>query len=236
MTTFKELFDRLDFWRNLANYQLERHIDVFISFYLKKVLEHKFSTEISDFIIPEFPINQNLVIKGGKNGQWSNNVDFAVLSKDLSEIYFIELKTDMSSKRSSQDELMKSCNGRNFHDFLVGVKNICLATKQYSKYATLISYLQDIGLITVPSELWNLDFEKSPYGYKKRVQEITIPENHIVIKSVFIQPRLSDPECSLPEISFEYFASVISDENDKVGSCFSEKLRAWSSRARSRTF
>ncbi len=122
MATLQALFERLEYWRNFPGFQLERHVDVFISFYLKQVIEEKFNTPISDYLIPEFPINQHLIVTSKNGGQWSNKVDFALPSKDLSDIYFIELKTDMKSKRTSQDKLMEKCNGMMFYEFLVGIK------------------------------------------------------------------------------------------------------------------
>ena len=229
MATLQALFERLEYWRNFPGFQLERHVDVFISFYLKQVIEKKFNTPISDYLIPEFPINQHLIVTRKNGGQWSNKVDFALPSKDLSDIYFIELKTDMKSKRTSQDKLMEKCNGMMFYEFLVGIKKICLATKHYAKYATLLSYLQDIGYITIPKAFWRLDFEDSPYGYKKCVENIVIHKRQITIKTVFIQPRESAIQSPLPEISFEYFANVIAKPEDLMSMYFAEKLKIWSS-------
>ncbi|HPD48392.1 MAG TPA: hypothetical protein P5279_17685 [Anaerohalosphaeraceae bacterium] len=51
-----QLFDRMDAWRHLPNYQLERRADLFFSLYLPSVLESKFGVPVSPIVIPEFPV------------------------------------------------------------------------------------------------------------------------------------------------------------------------------------
>lgn len=57
MKTITDIFDKMDRWRNLPNYQLERRADIFFAIYLKTVLEAKYSVQLKEQIIPEFPVH-----------------------------------------------------------------------------------------------------------------------------------------------------------------------------------
>ncbi len=48
MDIVDSLFDRLDAWRHLPNYQLERRADIFFSLYLAEALEEKYGTDTQD--------------------------------------------------------------------------------------------------------------------------------------------------------------------------------------------
>ncbi|HNX58627.1 MAG TPA: hypothetical protein PKK43_05990 [Spirochaetota bacterium] len=216
----KQIYNRLDSWRNYPSYQLERHIDIF-SFYLCEVLGEYYNTEISDHIIPEFPINQKLTKITGRKGEYSDNIDFIVPGKDLSTIYFVELKTDMSSIREPQVELMKTCNKLDFNTVLHGLIDISKATKEYSKYAFLLSQLEQIGFLKVPDEFWHLDFEGSPKGYQKAVRNIEVIDNSAKIQSVFVQPIKTD--CDVDVIDFMQFSRIIR----KTDPVFSKLLMNW---------
>ena len=50
-----QLFDRLDDWRNLPAYQLERRSDIFFSLYLKDIIQSNYQQKV-EHIIPEFPV------------------------------------------------------------------------------------------------------------------------------------------------------------------------------------
>ena len=56
MKQIDTLFDRVDAWRHLPNYQLERRADLFFSLYLSKVLEATLGFPVADQIVPEFPV------------------------------------------------------------------------------------------------------------------------------------------------------------------------------------
>jgi hypothetical protein len=57
MDRINQLFDHLDNWRHLPNYQLERRADIFFSLYLKDVLEARLGFAIRDPLIPGFPVH-----------------------------------------------------------------------------------------------------------------------------------------------------------------------------------
>lgn len=51
MKQIDTLFNRMDAWRHLPNYQLERRADLFFSLYLPEVLEAKLGFLVGDTII-----------------------------------------------------------------------------------------------------------------------------------------------------------------------------------------
>ena len=56
MQQIDTIFDRMDAWRHLPNYQLERRADLFFSLYLPEVLESKLGYSVAEHIVPEFPV------------------------------------------------------------------------------------------------------------------------------------------------------------------------------------
>src|SRR6266498_6019200 len=93
-----DIFDRLDRWRHFPVYQLERHADIFLSFYLKDLLERQYGHTIRDVVVPEFPIKRDIVNivdnESAKASELSINVDFVLFSTDGNAVHFVELKTD----------------------------------------------------------------------------------------------------------------------------------------------
>jgi hypothetical protein len=55
MNKIDDIFDKLDDWRHLPAYQLERRADVFFSIYLPELLEERYGFEIEG-LVPEFPL------------------------------------------------------------------------------------------------------------------------------------------------------------------------------------
>ena len=58
MERINQVFDRLDAWRRLPDYQLERRADLYFSLYLPEVLEALLGEPIRQDLVPEFPIKQ----------------------------------------------------------------------------------------------------------------------------------------------------------------------------------
>jgi hypothetical protein len=62
-----QLFKKLDAWRHLPAYQLERRADIFFSLYLAEVLQKRFSLEATPVLIPEFPCRYGSIRDGGND-------------------------------------------------------------------------------------------------------------------------------------------------------------------------
>ena len=69
-TLIDVLFDKLDMWRNLPAYQLERRADIFFAIYLKDIIQNKYRT-IIDFTIPEFPVRRGDLSEFNENDNLS---------------------------------------------------------------------------------------------------------------------------------------------------------------------
>jgi len=89
--------------KRFPSYQAERRIDIFINFFLDKILEAHYPGSKVTFIAPEFPL------KKPENYQ-STNVDYLCLRQEGSfrELIFVELKTDPESFSPKQYEIYKS--------------------------------------------------------------------------------------------------------------------------------
>lgn len=94
--TIERVFELMDRWRHLPAYQLERRADIFFALFLPEVLEKHFEVDISQTLIPEFPV------KNPNNNQ-SSNVDFLALQQSQDgnpdRAFLVEIKTDMGSRR-----------------------------------------------------------------------------------------------------------------------------------------
>ena len=89
MNIIEEVFDRMDRWRNLPKYALERRADIFFGVYLRRVLEAKYRTTIKDSIIPEFPVHKASIYPDLKYNR-SFNIDFVAFSEDSKTAFLVE--------------------------------------------------------------------------------------------------------------------------------------------------
>jgi hypothetical protein len=113
------LFERLDTWRHLPGYRLEPRVDIFFSLYLKQVLEIHLDVQephnddgVLDVILPELPLRRGTLYgEQVDSPNKSVKVDFVLFRADLKKAYFVELKTDVSSRREEQDDYLKACAG-----------------------------------------------------------------------------------------------------------------------------
>lgn len=124
-----ELFNKLDEWRQLPAYQLERRADIFFAIYLQEIIKKKFD-EVIEFIIPEFPVRVGNLCKDKKlnNPNLSFKIDYVGICRSLDKVFFIELKTDNSSRRDKQDWYIEMAKKNNIVDLINGVLDIYKAT------------------------------------------------------------------------------------------------------------
>ena len=108
------VFQNLDRWRHLPAYQLERRADAFFSPYLKGLLEDFTRDRLMDIIIPELPIKD-------EHSHRSAKVDYALFSEDRTVAYLVELKTDLGSRRESQDLYLERAKQMGFRSILEGL-------------------------------------------------------------------------------------------------------------------
>ncbi len=142
----KFIFDKLEDWRHLPNYQLERRLDIFISMYIKELVEERVKWRLSDVIIPEFPISRKTLGETvGVNK--TVKVDYVLFPLDFKNpIIFLELKTDNSSVRDEQTEYLLKSKENGINEILKGLEEVYVKSKSKPKYEYLFKKLDATGL------------------------------------------------------------------------------------------
>jgi len=137
-TIEQEIFRRLDDWRHLPKYQLERRADIFFAIYLKEILNKCLKDKPSiDLVIPEFPIRKS------KNNYRTWNIDYLCISEN--KFYFVELKTDIKSIDIKQYKRMKKVIGNNnIEDLIEDIITIKEHSAQWKKYNYLLEKLNNV--------------------------------------------------------------------------------------------
>ncbi|MBK6733127.1 MAG: hypothetical protein IPG61_03405 [bacterium] len=139
MNGFERVFDQLDRWRCLPDYQLERRADLYFSLYLPQVLESVLGKPFNPFVVPEFPIKQ-------LNSNRSDKVDYLAANVAKTELVLVELKTDCNSTRPEQFEYL--CRGaqKTGAELLNDLSTIRKTSKARLKYDALIAAAMEMGL------------------------------------------------------------------------------------------
>ena len=144
-TQIEKVFEILNDWRQLPNYQLERRADIFFALYLPEIIKRKFGIEITyDNIIPEFPLRKGTLFLNESNQ--SVKVDYAIITS--SKVIFIELKTDNNSVNQDQIDYLEKAKEAKFTHLIEGVRLIEEKTKQKKKYKHLLEKLDGFDLST----------------------------------------------------------------------------------------
>lgn len=137
-----EVFKLLTLNKKLPYYQAERRIDIFINFYLEEILNHFLQSKTIKFVAAEFPLKK-------KDDAKSTKVDYLCCDRIKREIYFIELKTDNSSFKTSQLEIYRENN--DWEKCMVGFNIICSKnekTKDKEKFKRLKKRIDKYKLLS----------------------------------------------------------------------------------------
>lgn len=201
-----KLFDLLDDWRHLPAYQLERRADIFFALYLDKILG-KLKNASVDLIIPEFPLRLGELPCQNSKKNSSFKIDYLVYSKTQNKVYLIELKTDLRSRRTVQDEYYDKAQVIGLKAIIDGIIKIYNSTRQKVKYSYLLNKLEGIGWI-----------EQNEHSIQNLVKDIEIAK-------IYIQPLNKDNDLAV--ISFDNIISVISDSKDELTNRFIDSLKKW---------
>lgn len=218
------LFDRMDKWRHLPNYQLERRADVFFSLYLPDVLKAKTGTEINPVIIPEFPVRIGTIYPHIPIDK-SFKIDYVCFSADGKIALFVELKTDNTSRRQEQDRyLMASCKA-GFASLVEGVIRIFKATNAKRKYFCLLDMLAVAGFVEIPAEMYAIVQKDGLQGINSMAEQIKILDCPDESRIIYIQPDGTGSDV----VSFDEFGAVVSGYDDAVSRRFCQSLKGWGS-------
>lgn len=218
------LFDRMDAWRHLPNYQLERRADLFFSLYLPEVLEAKLGFPVSDIIVPEFPVRIGTIYPDIPIDK-SYKIDYVALSADADKAILVELKTEGMSRRDNQDKYLLASREIGFPALLGGVLDIFRATNSKRKYFSLLELLESMGLLRIPIDLKNIMLRPGLQGTTEasRAIEITSSAKECII--VYVQPNGNGDDI----ISFDDFRAVVQKHDDPVSQRFARSLSEWAS-------
>jgi hypothetical protein len=221
------LFARLDAWRHLPNYQLERRADIFFSLYLSEVVGEVLELEMEPEVVPELPIKRDLIWPDPPSNR-SVKVDYMLTAVDRSRVVFVELKTDTRSRREDQDNYLRRAREIGLRVVIEGLRAILVATSAHQKYHHLASALSRVGFLTMPDDIEQYLFPRVRPGLRERLGRISPRDILPPIEIVYVQPKPSDTACS---IDFRRFADIVDRHNDEVSQRFARSLRAWTSKA-----
>jgi len=209
---WKEYFTMMEDWKRFPAYKAEPRIDSLFGFYLK-TMATEFLEDNIEGIIPELPIRLGTV-KPHHNAtpfaDRSYKVDFYLLGSS-GKNYFVEFKTDSSSRRDKQDQYLQESQEKGMASIVDGILKIQNATsyKYKHKYAHLVECLQGLGLIS------------NERKYSGKSSEIEI---------IYVQPQ---PRKGLDEtsriIDFKWVAQWLKNTygHQQFESAFSEALIHW---------
>lgn len=217
------IFDRMDEWRHLPSYQLERRADLFFSLYLPEALERRFGVPISDTIIPEFPVRIGTIYPSVPINK-SYKIDYVAFTRDLTGAFFVELKTDRGSRRPKQDRYLRAARDAGMPALLSGLVEIFRATESKRKYFRLLSLLARIGLLRIPDEMGAVIGSGSLVGISELARriEITCPVRSCEI--VYLQPSGDAPDV----LDFDEFSESVLAHGDDFSRRFARSLVEWS--------
>lgn len=224
MDPMLELFDRLDLWRDLPNYQLERRVDIFFSLYLVEALEAKLGFAMRPELVPELPVRIATISEADRT-QRSKKIDYLAVSAAGDACAFVELKTDTASRNTPQDEYLRAAQDAGLAALLDGLLRIFCASDAKRKYFALLLQLEGLGLIVVPDALREIMARPRLQGAVGACAgvRITAPSARPLV--VYVQPNGEGPDV----ISFAEFAGVVGRHGDPLSQRFAASLRKWAS-------
>jgi hypothetical protein len=218
------LFDRMDAWRHLPNYQLERRADLFFSLYLAEVLEAKLGFPVGDQVVPEFPVRIGTIYPEIPIDK-SYKIDYVALSTDADKAILVELKTEGMSRRENQDKYLLASREAGFLVLLGGVLDIFRATSSKRKYFCLLEHLETMGLLRIPMEMKDIMSRSSLHGVTEASRAIEVTTRATQCLIVYVQPNGNGADI----ISFEDFRGVVQKHDDPVSQRFAQSLSEWAS-------
>lgn len=211
-----ELFGKLDRWRHLPSYQLERRADIFISLYLSEVLELELGRR-PKHIIPEFPVWVSIKDPEAKSNR-SVKLDYLAVMQDPAGLVLVELKTDPASINEEQIRYLialRTAQKKDNSALLRGLQKIYGASSAKHKYLCLHEEVEKAGLVDPPQS--RIHFEPR--------QDLPKP---LEAQILFIKPDAKPIGRGITVVPFTRVAKIILDaHNDELSVRFAQSLREW---------
>ncbi len=147
------------------------------------------------------------------------------MSADGDKALFVELKTDISSRRDNQDKYLLAAQNINFSDLLNGVLDIFRASNSKNKYFYLLQELEGMNLLQIPKAMNDIMKRPNLQGIVAASKKIKIITRATCSKVIYVQPHGTGDNI----ISFEDFCTIIEKHNDPVAKRFATSLKKWAS-------
>lgn len=206
----EQMLKNLDDWRHLPKYQLERRADLFFGLFIRKIMEERFG-KMHDLVLPEFPYNHN------EANKTTVNFDYLLFSKDLSEVYVVELKTEPDSAGKDNNSYLEAVLKTNFKSIVEGLNGVIKNTQKKQKYTYLIDKLASDEVKFVE---WNTEERKQ----FKWCHPECIPKLHVL----YLSPSLNKPLfAGAEQILFREAAEILEKTGGAVECHFATYLRRW---------
>ena len=222
MDTVEQLFDRMDAWRHLPNYQLERRADLFFSLYLSEALAEELGFAMGPHIIPEFPVRVGTIYPDTPINK-SFKIDYLLLDASAKQAVFVELKTEGRSRRPEQDRYLLAAKEAGLPALLGGILHIFRATTAKRKYFLLLDSLSRMGLLELPSSMREDMQRDRLQGVTRLSDEVKITCDVKTCHIVYVQPTGKGPGI----ISFDGFRKIVERRQDPISKRFARSLREW---------
>lgn len=204
-----QVFDRLDKWRCLPDYQMERRADLYFSLYLPEVLETALGSTMQSAMIPEFPIKQ-------VDSNRSDKVDYLAATTDGTKLVLVEMKTDCNSTRPEQFAYLSRGALKNGTELLDDLRTIRTASQARLKYDALIAATMKIGLT---------EDRANKIGRNHPVVLIS-PREDFRGRDVAIQ-MFGNAGVPFHVVTFERFRATVLKYRDPLSVRFAESLDKW---------
>lgn len=222
MDTVPRILDLLDEWRHLPDYQLERRADIFFAIHLAAFLGDRYGITVNPLLVPEFPVHIGTIYPHIPTNK-SFKIDYVVFAEDLSRAWFVELKTDSSSRRDKQNAYLDAAQQVGLPALIDGILQIVAATKAKHKYCCLLRLLECLSLVELPD---NLNEALKSHHWASAIDaclpHVVNTSPPIPLEVLFLQPVSTGPE----EIGFSELADWL-DKRDRTAQRFAKSLREW---------
>ncbi len=233
MAIDSKIFDLLDDWRHLPDYQLERRADIFFAAYLPGFLTDHFGIDIDPKLIPEFPVRRG-VLNENITQHHSCKVDYLAIAP-ANRAVFIELKTDPLSRRAAQNNDLEKISDLPLSELVSGVLELAKASQQTYKYCHLLRLLKHHKLVTLPSEL-DAVVPDASIGFRatvrKHLKSVNAIPSDLTVTAIHLIPKLR-PDSAKPIkasiIVFDTLAAWLMQKRpaDSIAQRFATSLKDW---------
>ena len=136
---------------------------------------------------------------------------------------FVELKTDMTSRRSQQDDYYREAQRVGLTALLEGLITIFRHSDKPRKYYHLLKHLADLKLVQIPGSLEEIMARSNLRGWRAAAKEIQVTSIVEQCRIVYLQPTGTDPNI----LSFQQLRAVVQTHNDPISQRFAQSLAKW---------